>query len=656
MAQSGELDSLWRIYSDKSQTDLNRVKAIDDYAWSFTHNNPDTAIILANEELQFAVGTKQKLYEAKALNTIGVSFMNKGEYPKALENYFKTLKIYEEIGDKNGIGSCNTNIGNIFMEMKNYSKAIEHFLKSLKLFEEIDNHIGTGACYTNIGIVYFNQKVFSKALENFEKALAIAKKIGDKGSEGKNNLNIANVYLSAADYAKSSEYFEEALKVFREANFKSGIEYCYGNMAGLYLKLGKYALAKQYADSSLLLSKETEHLKGELRAYEALASIYYQTGQYKEAFESHVTFKALTDSIFNIDNSKQLSDLKTQFEVEKKETELKTKAEAQEAINAEEKKRQKIVLMLVSFVLILVAVFFVLLYKRFRITDKQKRIIEIKSKETEEQKHLIEEKQKEIIDSITYAKRLQEAILPPAEFINDHLPDNFVLYKPKDLVAGDFYWAEKIGDLFFIAAADSTGHGVPGAMVSVVCSNALNRSVKEFNLTETGRILDKARELVVQTFEKSTNDVKDGMDISLLCIDKKNKQVFWSGANNPLWYFSSSLLVEQEERDESKKGGVMHEIKADKQPIGKAEQYKPFNTQQIEYQENTIFYLFTDGFADQFGGPHGKKFKYKQFSELLLSIKKDSLEVQRQKLNVALENWKGDLEQVDDICVIAIKI
>jgi ligand-binding sensor domain-containing protein/serine phosphatase RsbU (regulator of sigma subunit) len=277
-----------------------------------------------------------------------------------------------------------------------------------------------------------------------------------------------------------------------------------------------------------------------------------------------------------------------------------------------------------------------------KIRQKQlEQTVEQRTCELKEEKHLVEEKQKEIIESITYAKRLQDAILPPTDFINKHLLHNFILYKPKDIVAGDFYWAEAIGDLFFIAAADSTGHGVPGAMVSVVCSNALNRTVKEFHLTETGEILDKTRELVLETFEKSTSEVKDGMDISLLCIDYKNKKIFWSGANNPLWY-----IVNDEMKD----------IKADKQPIGKTDYPKPFTTHHINFTEDSIFYLFTDGYADQFGGDKGKKFKYQQFSEVLLQNHKLSLQKQSELLNMAFDNWKGDLEQVDDVCVIGIKI
>jgi sigma-B regulation protein RsbU (phosphoserine phosphatase) len=260
--------------------------------------------------------------------------------------------------------------------------------------------------------------------------------------------------------------------------------------------------------------------------------------------------------------------------------------------------------------------------------------------ELQHQKEIVEEKQKEIIDSINYAKRLQDAILPPKKLIDDHLKENFVLFKPKDIVAGDFYWAEKIGDYFFIAAADCTGHGVPGAMVSVVCSNALNRSVKEFGMLETGKILDKTTDLVLETFEKSNEDVKDGMDISLLGINTKNGEMTWSGANNPLWYIEN---------------GEMKELKADKQPIGKSYHRKPFTTHYLPLTLSSLF-LFTDGYADQFGGVKGKKFKYKPFMELLQNHSSLKMEEQKYKLDEAIENWKGDIEQNDDICIIGIKI
>jgi serine phosphatase RsbU (regulator of sigma subunit) len=344
--------------------------------------------------------------------------------------------------------------------------------------------------------------------------------------------------------------------------------------------------------------------------------------------------------------------LKTRFEVEKKETELEGKAKAEQekmqAIARIEKKKQQFIIgaFIAGLTLILIFVFFIV--NRLRITSKQKRIIEKQKaivekqkQETEHQKLLVEAHQKEIIDSINYAKRLQMAILPTTETVREHLPDSFIFYQPKDIVSGDFYWIEHLDDTTFIAAADSTGHGVPGSMVSILCSNALNRAVKEFRLRNTGEILNKTRELVLETFAKSSSDVKDGMDISLLAIHKAKQTLFWSGANNSLWY-----VVE----------GKLNEIKGDKQPIGKTENAKPFTCHTVPYQAGSIFYLYTDGYADQFGGSKGKKFKYRQLQEYVLANSSRPMEEQKQLLGEEFENWKGNLEQVDDVTIIGLKI
>jgi serine phosphatase RsbU (regulator of sigma subunit) len=296
----------------------------------------------------------------------------------------------------------------------------------------------------------------------------------------------------------------------------------------------------------------------------------------------------------------------------------------------------------------LVTVFAGFMYNRFKKTKKQKLIIEEKEKDTQIQKQLVEEKNKEILDSINYAKRLQNAILPSETVWKSHLPESFVLNKPKDIVAGDFFWLESISktsnsneELLLIAAADCTGHGVPGALVSVVCSNALNRAVKEFHLSDPGKILDKTRELVLETFEKSDEDVKDGMDISLCAINLKTLSLNWAGANNPLWLIQNGDLIQ---------------IKADKQPVGKHSHAKPFTTHNFQLKKNDSIYIFTDGFPDQFGGPKGKKFKHKQLSELILEVSNENLDTQKQLLDIAFENWKFNVEQIDDVCVIGIRI
>ncbi len=279
------------------------------------------------------------------------------------------------------------------------------------------------------------------------------------------------------------------------------------------------------------------------------------------------------------------------------------------------------------------AIFFIILYFRS--------VSENYEAELEQKNKIISHKNTEMIDSIQYARRLQQAILPPVSEIKELIPESFILYKPKDIVAGDFYFAEQKGDYFFVAAADCTGHGVPGALVSIVCSNALKRAVMEFNLTRPGIILDKVTELVVETFKRSNQDVKDGMDVSLCVINLKTREISWAGANNPLWYISHNQL---------------NEIKATKQAVGKNERYQAFITHSMHLPVGSLIYLFSDGYADQFGGPNGKKFKYRQLADLLLSISPHSMEEQRIKLEQVFEEWRGDNEQVDDVCVIGIRL
>ena len=239
------------------------------------------------------------------------------------------------------------------------------------------------------------------------------------------------------------------------------------------------------------------------------------------------------------------------------------------------------------------------------------------------------------------------------------MKESFILYKPRDIVAGDFYWMEQIQDGLIFAAADCTGHGVPGAMVSVVCNNALNRSVREYGLVDPGEILNKTRELIIEEFDQSDDDMKDGMDISLCVLEFepeiidmpsaskswKKTNLKWAGANNPLWIVREGKLIE---------------YKGDKQPIGLYVDQKPFTTHSIELFENDSIYIFTDGYQDQFGGPskntEGKKIKPSKMKTLFLSIAHKPMDQQRIDIDEMFTKWKGDLEQVDDVCVIGVRI
>jgi serine phosphatase RsbU (regulator of sigma subunit) len=221
------------------------------------------------------------------------------------------------------------------------------------------------------------------------------------------------------------------------------------------------------------------------------------------------------------------------------------------------------------------------------------------------------------------------------------LPGSFVVYLPKDVVSGDFYWTEKKDNRSFFAVADCTGHGVPGAMMSVICNNALNRVVNEFHLTQPAAMLDKLNLLIEEAFAKSGADIRDGMDIALCSIDFSSGNLEYAGANNSLYYTAN---------------GGLHELKADRQPIGRFESKVPFRNHSLQLKSGDFIYLFSDGIADQFGGPQGKKFKYKRVKEILLEHSARPVQEQKNAVISAFHAWKGNIEQVDDVCVMGVKI
>ena len=291
--------------------------------------------------------------------------------------------------------------------------------------------------------------------------------------------------------------------------------------------------------------------------------------------------------------------------------------------------------------LVLLAILALISYRNFKRKKRDHHFIEI-------QNEILEEKNKEVMDSITYAKRIQSAILPSEQFMNEHLPHSFVLYRPKDIVAGDFYWVETLENKIIFAAADCTGHGVPGAMVSVVCFNVLNKAVRVEGLCEPAAILDRARELIMETFRSSEFSINDGMDIALCCIEKSKDstqmKLEFAGANNPLW-------VIREIDGEM----TLVEIKGDKQPVGNFFKTKPFVNHQLTINNKDAIYIFSDGFADQFGGERGKKYKAVRFKQKLLEVCKLPFEKQKAVLEKEFNEWKGAHEQLDDICVLGLR-
>ncbi len=725
-SQNRNIDSLQNLIKlNKNDTNkvinLNRLSRayLDIGLFDSTIFYSNRALKLCEEKLSGSKGVVYKRFlksKADGYNNIGIVFAQQAKFPQALDFWLKALKIDEELGNKSGIAARNGNIGNIYWNLKDYKKALFYFFKALKLSREINDQNLIAKWLGNIGNVYREEinnlknqpeerkALLNKSIDYYFKALKIYDNLNDKIGVARMNGNIGNVYLDFSGdstiskrtrdslYDKAKQSINISLSINHEAGniYEEAIQI--GNLGYLNLLMGEYSLAEERMLKAIKIFKELNASEYLRNIEYKISTFYYKINNYKEALLHYEKFVNLNDSIFNSEKNKELVQKEMNFEFNKKEALLKAEQDKKDAISIAEKKRQQSIIYSILFGLLIVLIFSIFLFRLFIQKRKANKLLaqqnaeiiqqkeEILTQRDEieaqrdlvtNQKNNIEQIHKEVTDSINYAKRIQHAILPSKKLWQKYLPNSFILYQPKDIVAGDFYWLEIKNNEIIFAVADCTGHGVPGAMVSVVCSNSLNRVVNEFNITEPGKILDKTKELVVEHFTKGGDDVKDGMDISIcsLCYENNKITLKWAGANNPLWIISSVILNDSEEskvEDSTKQGltdvltnhhsFILNEFKPDKQPIGKTDNNVQFKTHIIELQKNDMIYIFSDGFQDQFGGELGKKYKASKMKELLLSITNNTIIEQEKIIANNFKLWKGNLEQVDDICLIGIKI
>ena len=577
--------------------------------------------------------------EAQALQQLGNIYQRKGEGKKSLETLQKALTISEKLEDKTVKSYVLGTLGLLHYRQGEAQKGLDYILESIELLKEIGNDNQLSAAFGNLAMIYNFLKRHEDALEANTKALEYSRKIGDFQSVGITLMNMGIGQAERGDHNEGLAKIKEANKLLEE----HGDVWPYNSSMKL---MGlAYAHKKDYKQSSVWCLKALKHSqeKGlislELNNLKCVYQAYKNLGQYKEAFYYYQQYKLTEDSLYSEDRAKEFAKQESKFEYEKQKTIDDAENEKQLAIKENEAEKQQMLTTSVSVGLALVLLFLFFVFNRLRVTKRQKRVIEQQKGEVEMAHSELEEKNQEITDSINYAKRIQSAILPPLKLVKEYLQESFILYKPKDIVAGDFYWMENSKKETLFAAADCTGHGVPGAMVSVVCNNALNRSVREHKLTDPGEILTKTREIVIQEFEKSDEDVKDGMDIALCSLE--GNKLKYAGANNPLWILRKGEIIE---------------TKADKQPIGKVDNPVPYKTHHFDLEPGDTIYVFSDGYVDQFGGEKGKKFKAKAFKELLLSIQDQSMEQQKDLVDAAFEKWKGNLDQIDDVCIIGVRV
>jgi serine phosphatase RsbU (regulator of sigma subunit)/uncharacterized protein HemY len=600
----------------------------------------DNGLKCLQEAMEISKSIKDKDRVLFCASVMGSLYISKGDFKSSLDNLNLAYNIATELKDKLKMGEVSRNLAFLYRTQFESKKAIEYLSRGIAFFEEIGARRNIASAYHMLGEIYHDEKDTVKSMQCYVKSRDLSIELNNKKQLENVLSSIGSLYYDRKNYKLAEDCFVESLRMSEEIGDLANMSYCLKCMTDLYLSQGNFSKSKGFAERTASVAKESEIIFEMMDAQNVLYRVYDTLNMPAKALIAFKEYTKLKDSTTNENQIKKFAAAEYAGKEERLKAEQSAKEKvlnAEKQMKEEEIKRQKTTrnFFIVGFVLLGALAF--VIYRSLQQNRKDKAIIQ-------EQKKIVEEKQKEMTDSITYAKRLQEAILPSAELIRNYLPHSFILYKPKDIVAGDFYWFYPLSNNeVLLAVADCTGHGVPGAMVSVVCSNALDRAVKEFGITSTGKILDKVRELVIETFEKSDKNVKDGMDISLVKITntQNGSLIEWSGANNPLWYISK---------------GVMNKIVADKQPIGKFETAHPFTSHNLSLEKGDVLYLFSDGFADQFGGDKGKKLKYRPLEEYIMTVHEKPLIEQEEELSGKFENWKGNYEQVDDVCIVGIRL
>ena len=512
------------------------------------HNHYSEALENYDKALRIDIEEGDEKGASRIYNNLGIFYKNRGELDVAITYFIKSLNIKEKTGDQKGISSTKLGIGNIYYNKKDYRTALTYYKESYLIDVEIDNQKGMGTSANNVGLAYYELNQYDSAEYYYriaEKA-ALSNNNYRAQSNCYNNIGLLNLNKGKLDIAK--RYFEKSYHIDSLIEDHSSMTSAMLNISRVYSRKGNYHQSISIINKAIKIAEQIEDLYGQINAYEMLASDSYLNGEYKFAYESKDRFVMLKDSIKVLENEERIENLNAKYESEKKELMI-DKLNQEKQVQELEIERQNIQKMAFAVGFLFMFILAFVIFRSLKQKQKANQLITQQKKEVEYQKEIVEEKNKEITDSITYAKRIQSAILPPQKVVKEYLENSFIFYKPKDIVAGDFYWMETIDSnglrvmsdehsvsnskennptpntqhskLVMFAAADCTGHGVPGAMVSVVCNNALNRSVREYGLTDPGQILDKTREIVIQEFEKSEEEVKDGMDIALCSLKYK---------------------------------------------------------------------------------------------------------------------------------------
>ncbi len=676
-SQTRTIDSLIRLSKNVS-ADTEKIKLYGDICWELMGVSTPKSLYYAEKQLALSKQINIDRFIAQAESDLGNIFNRKTDYPNALIHYYKALELRHKLNQPIKEAGIYSNIATVLMRQNKFQDAVTINFESLKIFEEINDKKKQSLVLGNIGNIYYELHQNKQALNYQRQGLRLAIESQDPSSEANILVNLGGIKHSEKELDSALFYFKEGGKLLLKNNLLYGLGSIYNDIGKIYADKKEYVQALAYYDKSLKnrLEFEDEYgiglsntwigelnikLKNYKKAithlevsekifvksqslinlkecYQQLSSAYESTGDIVSSLKYFKLYSQCKDSVFTSNASGQLTEMNTKYETDKKNQEniLLT---TQNKLSEETIKQQRLFSYFIITGLLLAAGLAFFIFRGLKIQRKANNIIYKQKQLVESKNHIIEEKQKEILDSINYAKRIQYALLANKDLVNSYMPNNFILFKPKDIVSGDFYWATEHNNKFYLAVCDCTGHGVPGAFMSLLNIGFLSEAIKENSIDKPNEIFNYVRNRLLNSISKDGQ--QDGMDGILICLDKATKQLTYAAANNEPILISNTHIKE---------------LAKDKMPVGKGEKQDSFNLYTIDGKVGDTIYLYTDGFADQFGGPKGKKFKYKPLNELLLSNVNESMERQQELLDTTIEAWRGTLEQVDDVLVIGIKL
>lgn len=589
---------------------------------------------------------------AKIYNVLGSAYQGMSDFSNSIAAYISAKKIYEKLGEQKNYAGCLVNMGFIYEAMHNEDKALTGFYEAEKILEAINNKDYLANVRHSIGTILLKRGKYNEALKKYIQAKETFLELENQDYYANCLFSIAEIYYHQKQNDKALSMILEGLQIKRDLEEQEGV--CLGllQLGEFYTQTGKTKQAIASYEEGLDLAKKIGHVASEINALKKLADLNTELANYKLANKYYFDYSELKDSVFKTESAEKIAQMDALYQNEKQASQIAALNEQKKAQENELKINSMQRNTLLGGVVVLFIIAF-LIFNRYRL--KQRSNIELQSAYNEIQvnRDEIALQKKEIMDSIYYAKRIQEAILPTPGILGKYFTEHFVFYRPKDVVSGDLYWFAQVKNTIMLAAVDCTGHGVPGAFMSVIGVDHLNHLVNDKQITDPAKVLTELDHGIFSSFAKddSEKNIQDGMDIALCAIDLETKVLNFSGAHRPLIHVRNNVVTE---------------LKPTKASIGGyLSDKKIFSNNSLQLQKGDCIYMFTDGYADQFGGPRGKKFKYKQLLELILKNVNDSMETQKQKLTSTFEDWKAwpvagsvqrDLEQVDDVCVIGVRV